>query len=349
MSILATAHMMVPSISVVTGKNGKSILAPSKIADSRSLSLTIVLGTGTALAVLFLVTTTEKKKRQLLKQTMIGRILDAWCGRLYMNGILLLSKAKTMFKSSTSQSATNTITETSSTTVLAPESLTTNITITSLFVYPVKSLKAVPVQSIRLEERGLMNDRKYMIVSPLPVPLWGSFGPNDPTYRFLTQRQCPILTQISVHINETTNQLEFSCSNSGSYPELDLMKTVVVQIMATPPNKTKYLAKIWDDVVSVQDMGDEIAEYLTGIVKGDPEVPSEIKQAGVRLVVQCTDDARVADDDYVPGSVRNVLTGNGPNVALSDGFPMYVSQYSFVTINLTKLTFLRWHWYFYPQ
>jgi MOSC N-terminal beta barrel domain len=116
--------------------------------------------------------------------------------------------------------------------------------VTGLYRHPVKSLKLVPMQQAVLDVKGFVGDRQYMIVVPLPLPIWGSFEPNDATYRFLTQRQCPILSQISVHLNETKKTLDFVYGN----------KTMSI---STEPNKDspKILARLWEESVTVQDMG----------------------------------------------------------------------------------------------
>src|SRR3569832_2315905 len=145
----------------------------------------------------------------------------------------------------------------------------------------VKSLRAVPVEEALLVERGLENDRRFMLVTPAPVPIYGSFGPKDPTHRFLTQRQCPSLATVTAKLQMNTLSL--------SSP---VLPNQILEISPIPPAMAPvYRATLWGDVVSVQDMGDEAAAFLTQLVSADPELSDEWKAGGVRLVVQtCSDD-----------------------------------------------------------
>jgi uncharacterized protein YcbX len=185
--------------------------------------------------------------------------------------------------------------------------------VTGVFIHPVKSLKAISVKQAVLDSKGFIRDRRFMIVTPAPVPLWGSFGPKDATHRFLTQRQCPSLTQVVVNWNEQEETLSFSSH---------ILLNEKVTISTKPdPDSPKYLSTLWSDIVKVQDMGDEVAAFLRAIVEQDSEIADEYKSREVRLVTQCTEDGRVTDDKYVPGAART-LTGKGPGVSFPDGYPM---------------------------
>ena len=66
------------------------------------------------------------------------------------------------------------------------------ITIASLYVYPVKSCRGIPMQQAQLTARGLQYDREWMVVSP--------------NGRFLTQREEPRLALVGTALVE--DQLE---------------------------------------------------------------------------------------------------------------------------------------------
>ena len=59
--------------------------------------------------------------------------------------------------------------------------------LSSIVIYPIKSCGAVPLAAVRLERRGLSNDRRFMIV--------------DATGRFVSQREEPRLTAVRVSID----------------------------------------------------------------------------------------------------------------------------------------------------
>jgi MOSC N-terminal beta barrel domain len=204
-----------------------------------------------------------------------------------------------------------------------------SIVVSGLYYHPVKSLKAVPLQSATFDSRGLTNDRKYMLITPLPKPVWGSFGPKDVTHRFVSQRQCPILTQVTVIDNVEEQTLTFTC------PVLDKSnQTITISTSDDVVRRRRqYLASVWSDTVSVQDLGDAAATYFNSILRLDDEIPDEYKQAGVRLVVQRATDTRTVPDNYIPMSARSILSSIwstvssssltiSHKVSLSDGFPM---------------------------
>jgi hypothetical protein len=61
------------------------------------------------------------------------------------------------------------------------------VRVTKVFVYPIKSCRGVAMRSARLSERGLENDRRWMIV--------------DERGRFLSQRELPELSLVNVAID----------------------------------------------------------------------------------------------------------------------------------------------------
>jgi hypothetical protein len=185
--------------------------------------------------------------------------------------------------------------------------------VTGLYIYPVKSLRTVPVDKVEIDAKGLfVGDRRFMIVTPAPLPALGSFGPDDATHRFLSQRQCPSLARVMAEFNKNNTTLTLSS---------DLLPQRTCIVMTQPaPDAPTYRSTLWGDIVTVIDMGDNAAEYLSQIVAKDAEVPDELKQ-GARLVMQSSTDSRTAGDQYVPASARS-WTGQNPSVHLGDGFPM---------------------------
>ena len=194
-----------------------------------------------------------------------------------------------------------------------------NTVVTALYKYPVKSLRTTPCDEVVLDTHGFVGDRRFMLVTPAPVPLWGSFGPDDATHRFLSQRQCPSLARVVVQVVKGGNELLFST---------DILPQETCTIAVEPKaNAPIYRSTLWGDIVTVQDMGDAIAAFLQKIVSQDDNVPEEWKNNGgaVRLVVQSGTDGRRAKDQFVPSGARSLL-GKNPPVHLGDGFPMYVTK-----------------------
>jgi uncharacterized protein YcbX len=185
----------------------------------------------------------------------------------------------------------------------------------------VKSLRAVSLTSATLDDRGFVHDRRFMLVFPRPLPLWGSFEPNEATHQFLTQRQCPILATITARLDEHESHLILSCQDKTVSISLDSTLSSSSSSSSTTKNAKTYLARIWDDVVSVIDVGDEAATFVQSIVDQDTSVQPV---TGIRLVIQSQADGRAADDSYVPAVARTWM-GTTPRVALSDGFPILLA------------------------
>lgn len=196
--------------------------------------------------------------------------------------------------------------------VLKRKKVAEETTVIAVYRYPVKSLRGIPIDDgAILGNRGFAHDRAFMLVVPLPPPLWGSFKPGEATHRFLTQRQCPSLARVSVKTD--CRQLHFLTQ--------DKIPISSIVVSADPKeNATTYLAKVWGSTVLVQDLGDEAAFFFQQILNEDQNMPDELKE-GVRLVVQMAEDKRKPNCDEIPGATRS-LSGADPNVSLADGFPL---------------------------
>lgn len=195
--------------------------------------------------------------------------------------------------------------------------------ISHLFIHPVKSLKAVSVESVTTDLKGFEDDRRYMIVSPLPVPVWGSFLEGEPTHRFLSQRQCPALATVRATLKRDDDELVL------------MWKNKTLKLSKHPPpsnNPTVYKAGIWSDQVEVVDMGDEAADFLQAVVDSEPECrggdegdgPVMEAYRNVRLVVHLETD-RKCPGKYTPLAHKSLFTSTPPPVALTDGFPILVA------------------------
>jgi uncharacterized protein YcbX len=184
-----------------------------------------------------------------------------------------------------------------------------------------------------VDSKGLVDDRRFMIVVNAPLPAWGSFAKDQATHRFLTQRQCPLLATVQVFLDNVTGTLTLSCteettSSTQSTKTKGKSKVVLPEPVTvnTKPAKNSpiYRSTLWSDLVQVQDMGDLAAAFFQQILDLDDRVPDELKRAGVRMVVQAANDTRSTDDNYVPAAARSWL-GQSPSTALVDGFPILIA------------------------
>lgn len=118
------------------------------------------------------------------------------------------------------------------------------ITITDLFIYPVKSLRGIRLERSALDIRGLADDRRWMII--------------DQQNRFVTQRTLPQLATLHTRLTATSLWLE----TTGG--EIEIPRTP-----ATPDSTaggTPITARIWNDDVQVLDEGDAVSQWLTHAV-----------------------------------------------------------------------------------
>jgi uncharacterized protein YcbX len=132
------------------------------------------------------------------------------------------------------------------------------LSISQLFVYPVKSTGGLNVSSLELDSRGPKFDRHWMLV--------------DGKNRFLTQRKHPKMCMIGTVINGQSLILtapdKAACEVSGS--------TTVERIV-----------QVWNDEVIALDCGDEVAGWL-----------SDYLQKECRLVCMPEHSQRLVDPDF---------------------------------------------------
>ena len=191
-------------------------------------------------------------------------------------------------------------------------------TVTSLYVYHVKSISPVACQKVTIDSRGFAGDRRYMLVAPRKVPLCGSFQPGDATYRFLTQCHYPSLSKIVSDIVA-----------SESDPQNSFLQFLLVGEcrpftlgMNPDPSAPVYRTTLWDDVVNVQDMGENAAMYFQSMLADDTNTSETLKTSkSVRLVVQCDSDERFANERFMPPALRSVF-GCNPRMHLGSAYPV---------------------------
>lgn len=116
--------------------------------------------------------------------------------------------------------------------------MTPLIRISSLTIYPVKSLAGIESESFELDNMGLKNDRRWMLVSPQ----------GD----FLSQRKVPKMALIQPRFED--NQLILSCKDQTDF-------TIP---SATPENTM--LVNIWGDSVTAQRVGKDADDWLSAVL-----------------------------------------------------------------------------------
>lgn len=117
----------------------------------------------------------------------------------------------------------------------------TNLRLSEILIYPIKSLGAVSLQSAIIEKRGLQYDRRWMLV--------------DEDNVFLSQRRCKEMTLLKVHLHE--NGLEVYHQNME-------VASVFVPFNASPLAFMK--VQIWEDSCDAYTISDEINNWFSDVL-----------------------------------------------------------------------------------
>lgn len=131
-----------------------------------------------------------------------------------------------------------------------------------IYIYPVKSLSGISLQSAEVTDRGLKYDRRWMIV--------------DQEEKFITQRTHPQMALIKTKING--RKLILSHKTKDISP-------LVIPINAMSTEMT--VATIWDDLVEAQLVGRYADEWL-----------SEALDVKCRIVFMPEETQRFVDKAY---------------------------------------------------
>lgn len=114
------------------------------------------------------------------------------------------------------------------------------LTLSEMVIYPVKSLRGVPVAEAVLEPRGLRGDRRWMVV--------------DAADRFVTQRALPRMALIAALLCEDGGGLDLAAP--GMLP---------LHVAESAAGRVRQVT-IWRDTVAAHDSGNEAAEWLTAFL-----------------------------------------------------------------------------------
>jgi uncharacterized protein YcbX len=152
--------------------------------------------------------------------------------------------------------------------------------ITSLFYYPVKSCRGIALDAATLDRRGIVDDRRLMIIDE-----WG---------RFVSQRSHPRLALVDVRLDQDNLTL--------GAPGLQALSIPVVRSGATRT------VVVWQDECEAVDQGQEAAGWL-----------SEFLEASVELVRIDDHFKRAVDPNYAVRSSDEVGFADGyPLLVISE-------------------------------
>ncbi len=154
----------------------------------------------------------------------------------------------------------------------------TELQVSALAIYPVKSLAGIPLQSASVQCFGLENDRRWMVV--------------DAGGKFLTQRQ---------HARMCLIQPELQ--GDELYLRTEGMEDLVV---SRPASLNKRRVTVWSDQCNALDCGDEAATWLSRFLAID-----------CRLVYFPDDEVRTVDQRYARPGDRTAFSDGFPLLLIS--------------------------------
>lgn len=115
------------------------------------------------------------------------------------------------------------------------------VTVTALYIYPVKSCRGIAVTEAAVQEQGLQHDREWMAV--------------DENHVFLTQRTEPRMALVETSL--TPDHLVLSAPGA---PPLQIS----LSQQDRPPDLT---ARVWKDDCAALDEGDAAAAWLSAFLR----------------------------------------------------------------------------------
>ena len=154
----------------------------------------------------------------------------------------------------------------------------TNLVVSRLSIYPVKSCREIELSSSFVEDFGLRNDRRWMVVDEQGV--------------MITQRKISKMCLIQPELSAT-----------GIILNTTTLNPISVNI---PTHNKKYSVRVWHDECQAFDAGDEAANWL-----------SQILDKKCRLVYFPDDEFRQVDIDYADEGDKTAFSDGFPLLLIS--------------------------------
>lgn len=136
------------------------------------------------------------------------------------------------------------------------------LTLSEIIIYPIKSLGGISVDSAIVEERGLKYDRRYLLV--------------DENNIFMTQRDFPQLALLKLSFQEKGFRVLNTKDNSH------------VVIPFKPESNENISVTIWDDICNAAKVGKDIDDWFSNAIN---------KKCS--LVYMPDDEKRIVEKKYI--------------------------------------------------
>ena len=170
------------------------------------------------------------------------------------------------------------------------------LTVSQLYVHPVKSLAGFQLSQVKLTGKGPEYDRRWMVVNG--------------TGKFVTQRQYPKMCLIGTSIDDGVLSL--------SDPSGDLCRV-------RPAQGGIRQVQVWHDLVAAHDCGDEVAHWLSNFLG-----------VSVRLVYMPERSTRLVDQEYALNNEAVSFADGFPLLLVSQSSLDLLNQKLDLTVSMER-------------
>ncbi|MBK5270588.1 MAG: MOSC domain-containing protein, partial [Bacteroidia bacterium] len=116
------------------------------------------------------------------------------------------------------------------------------LSVSELYIYPIKSLSGISLNEVKLTDRGLQYDRRWMLI--------------DKNNRFLTQREFPVMALLQVDL-AGNGLLVHHKKNDGR----------ALFIPFETQSDEKLMVEIWENKCDAQLVSNEADEWFSNKLK----------------------------------------------------------------------------------
>ena len=166
-----------------------------------------------------------------------------------------------------------------------------DLEVSALYTYPIKSCAGVSLTSAKIDARGLLHDRRWMLI--------------DQNNKFISQREVAILSRILVKISDHALTVSFNDEH-----------TIIPFLSEEAILSDTYEAvKIWGDTCSAIVYNDEINIWFSNLI-GKP----------CRLVYMPDNSIRQVDLEYAPAGQITAFSDGYPILILGQESMNYLNS-----------------------
>ena len=191
--------------------------------------------------------------------------------------------------------------------------------VAALFVHPIKSAAAIPIDEMTLDDLGAVGDRRWLVI--------------DDAGNQVTARETPALALVRQRFADVVDPEARPRRNVDGPLWLEAADSAGIRV-ELPTTAATRVVRVWDDAVMAHDAGDAVAKWMSRVLATSCRVVRLAESARRPLAVKHAgpiprDGRRVAFTDGAP----LLLLGQASVDALSDrlveqgGEPMVVARF----------------------